>query len=148
MGARGNTGADSHTQEAHETRATGGETILVVDDDETTRDLLRLVLERLGYHVFTANDGTEAIDLVVERETAVDLVLTDVVMPKLGAEKLCPMLLQLLPGLRIILMSGAGADSDGAVAQAMAAGARDFLRKPVGMGELAASVRRVLDQKG
>ena len=66
-----------------------GDSILVVDDEEDTVELARMVLEYEGYDVFSANNGEEAIDFLKSAKTKPDLVLLDVLMPKINGLEVC-----------------------------------------------------------
>jgi two-component system, cell cycle sensor histidine kinase and response regulator CckA len=81
-------------------------TILVVDDDEALRRLARRILMQQGFHVIEASDGAEALGVVSSYAEPVDLLLTDVIMPKLNGLVLAQRLLQERPGIRVLYMSG------------------------------------------
>jgi nitrogen-specific signal transduction histidine kinase/ActR/RegA family two-component response regulator len=81
-------------------------TILLVEDEEPLRRVAQRVLERFGFTVVTAGDGLEALELLRERPAAFDLVLTDMVMPRLGGVPLLEALRALRPDIRILCMSG------------------------------------------
>ncbi|HCU35882.1 MAG TPA: hybrid sensor histidine kinase/response regulator, partial [Armatimonadetes bacterium] len=87
-------------------RVHGSERILLVEDDEQVRELARSVLARQGYQVITAVGGAEAISLMDGREDAVDLLLTDVVMPEMSGKDLFDHLAVTHPDLRVLYMSG------------------------------------------
>jgi CheY-like chemotaxis protein len=121
--------------------ARGSETIMVVEDDAAVRDLVRLMLEANGYRVLTVQDGDEAAALC--RARAVDLLLTDVVMPGLNGRVLAERLGAIAPGMRILFMSGY---SDEAVHRHGVLGeSAAFLEKPFTERALARKVREVLD---
>jgi signal transduction histidine kinase len=126
-----------------EARALGGtETILVVEDEDTVRRLVRSVLQRQGYQVLEAGNPGEAL-LIFEQHPAIDLVLTDVVMPRISGPALASRLLALRPSLKIIYMSG-HIDPSAALDGALGSGAA-FLQKPVTPGALLSRLREVLD---
>jgi len=79
-------------------------TVLLVEDDQQARNVIRQLLERIGYRVFEASEGAAGLE-VVGRE-AIDVVLTDVVMPGMGGLELARRLGEERPGLRVVLMSG------------------------------------------
>ncbi len=79
--------------------------VLVVDDEETLRQILRAGLQRSGYQVHLACDGREALDLL-QGGLQVQLVLSDVVMPRLDGLQLCKRLESDFPGLPLLLMTG------------------------------------------
>jgi DNA-binding NtrC family response regulator len=117
--------------------------ILLVDDDESLRLVLRMELEELGYAVTAAASGEEALALA-ERE-APDLVLTDVRMPGLSGLDLLARLRESAPGVTVILMTAYG--SIQLAVQAMKAGAYDFIAKPVDHDELSLLLRRALEHR-
>jgi CheY-like chemotaxis protein len=86
-------------------RSAGEETVLVVEDEERLRAPLRLVLERSGFAVTLATDGADALDQLA-RGLAVDVVLTDVVMPRLTGLELADALATSRPALPVVFMSG------------------------------------------
>ena len=122
--------------------ARGSETVLVVEDEESVRTLAGRVLTEAGYAVVVARDGREALALV-EDGTAVDIVLTDVVMPVMGGRELRDRIRAARPTLPVLFMSGyTGSD-------VMRRGLRDtgvpFLQKPFSPDSLMRKVREVLD---
>ncbi len=124
---------------------TGSGTILVVEDDDPVRSLTRRVLERLGYTVITAIDGEAARAAMQEREDQVDLLLSDVVMPRLGGVSLAAALREENPDLRVILTSGYTEDE--LVQHGVRDGKFHFLEKPYTPKELATMVQDVLKGK-
>ena len=122
---------------------TGTETILVVEDEPMVRDVARATLERHGYHVITAANGIEGLRVVAERGDAIDLVVTDIVMPQMGGWELAERLHETHPALRILFTSGYNeeiANAGGRVGADMA-----FLPKPYLPAALTHRVRQVLD---
>jgi PAS domain S-box-containing protein len=88
------------------TSTRGSETILLAEDEATVRQLAIRVLESAGYRVLAASNGEEAIQLFAEHAAEVDLVLLDVVMPKLGGQDTYERLARLKPGLPVLFCSG------------------------------------------
>jgi signal transduction histidine kinase/CheY-like chemotaxis protein len=86
--------------------ARGHETILVVEDEHDVRELACEFLTMTGYSVLRARNGVEAVDLLRRHPGQIDLVLSDVVMPKLGGSELAARLPAVRPGTKILLMSG------------------------------------------
>jgi CheY-like chemotaxis protein len=86
-------------------RAGPGPAILVVDDEGTVRRFALRVLEREGYSVFEARDGVEALELV-KQGASIDVVVSDIVMPRLNGVELMQALSVTRPDLPVILMSG------------------------------------------
>jgi PAS domain S-box-containing protein len=116
----------------------GHEALLLVEDDAAVRELVARVLRNQGYTVLEANDGEEALQM---SHTEVALLLTDVIMPRLGGQELARQLMRTVPTLRVLYISGY-ADTD----QPLVEGA--FLQKPFTPEELARRVREVLDGEG
>jgi two-component system, cell cycle sensor histidine kinase and response regulator CckA len=119
----------------------GSETILVVEDDERVRDLVRIMLEGAGYDVLVAGDAAEAERIVTA--SAVDLVVTDVVMPDVSGQALAERLADVAPATRILFMSGY---SDEAVYHhGIIRPDAAFIEKPFSARVLARKVRETLD---
>jgi CheY-like chemotaxis protein len=121
----------------------GRETILVVEDEAGLRVLIQELLERLGYTVLVAASGQEAIGLSSTHPGCVDLLLTDVVMPKTSGRDLAERLRHLRRGTRVLYMSGYPAETvvrHGVIEPGIA-----FLEKPFTPEMLAKKVREVLD---
>jgi two-component system, cell cycle sensor histidine kinase and response regulator CckA len=121
----------------------GSETIMVVEDDESVRQLVRLMLEGKGYEVLTAVGLDDATRLCAERPDGVDLLLTDVVMPDINGPLLAERLTEISPSMRILFMSGY---SDEAVLRHGVLNPNAaFIEKPFSDRTLARKVREVLD---
>jgi CheY-like chemotaxis protein len=121
----------------------GSETILLVEDENTVRNVAARVLLNQGYAVHGASNGEEALDLLERLEGKVDLVLTDVVMPDMGGIELAGRIAQRWPRLKVVYMSGY-AEGD-----KLQTGAPDFQRsflpKPFSAESLMLKVRELLD---
>ncbi len=123
----------------------GTETILVVEDEDAVRRLIRAILDRLGYTVMEARDGQEALDVWREQADRIDLVLTDVVMPRLDGPSLAAAIAVTHPHTPVIYLSGyADEVSTGRADHALEPGT-PLLQKPFTSGALARAVRSVLD---
>jgi signal transduction histidine kinase/CheY-like chemotaxis protein len=124
----------------------GTETILVVEDEPVIRELAQVILQDCGYQVLQAESGREALWVWEERGRAIDLVLTDVVMPDgISGMELAQRLLATNPNVKIIFASGYSMDNfDPEFVQKMHAG---FLQKPYTHLTLARAVRECLDGK-
>ena len=85
---------------------TGAETILLVEDDAGVRELAELVLSRHGYSVLTAADGSEALGVAADHGGRIDVLVTDVVMPRMRGPELAEEVVRLRPGIRVVYMSG------------------------------------------
>jgi PAS domain S-box-containing protein len=93
-------------QSGESVRRGHGERILVVDDEQIVREITKVTLEDNGYHVLTANDGVEALALYARHGESIDLVLTDVVMPRLDGASTIRAMQQLNPDVKVIASSG------------------------------------------
>ncbi len=121
----------------------GSETILVVEDDDSLRRLTSDLLESEGYRVLTARDAATAIAIASQHPNAVDLVLTDVVMPDMSGGTLAARLEELHSGLKVAYMSGY---SHSLVSQGEWNSGRKLLRKPFTRRSLLVHVRSALDE--
>ncbi len=117
----------------------GGEKILLVEDDPTVRQLARAILVAGGYHVTTAVDGQDALQLA---STPFDLLVTDIVMPKLNGTELAVRLRARRPTLPVVFMSGYSYEVTGGDLTAADA----FIAKPFLPHDLTAIVRQTLDR--
>jgi CheY-like chemotaxis protein len=122
----------------------GLETILLVEDEGMVRELARRALLNEGYMVLEASHGKEAIRVAQQYEGAIDLLLTDVVMPGgMSGRQLVEQLSPLRPGMKVVYMSGY--TDDAVVRYGIHDAGIGFLQKPFSPSHLAAKVREVLD---
>jgi PAS domain S-box-containing protein len=84
----------------------GGETVLLVEDEQTIRDVTRRILERNGYHVLTAAGGAQALELADEQSLHIHLLITDVIMPHMLGKEVAEQLQAIRPSIRVLYMSG------------------------------------------
>jgi two-component system, cell cycle sensor histidine kinase and response regulator CckA len=124
---------------------TGGkETILVVDDDPSIRKLIKDILQPLGYRLFFANDGDDALN-IARREGPVDVLLTDVIMPNMNGRQLADIFRSDYPGVKTIFISGY---TDETVSQQGVLTGDDILiQKPLSPAKLTGRLRQILDKK-
>jgi DNA-binding NtrC family response regulator len=108
--------------------------ILIVDDEPQIRSLVRVLLARMGFNLFEAGDGLEALRLCDQQHLPVDLLITDIVMPNMGGVALAERVSQINPDVRVIYMSGK------CEVDMVERGVRErgfhFLRKPFKIDEL------------
>jgi two-component system cell cycle sensor histidine kinase/response regulator CckA len=121
----------------------GSETILLVEDEASLRDLIRETLESAGYTVLQARHGVEALQVCERHPSAVHLLLTDVVMPLMSGRKLAEEVRTSRPDIRVLYMSGY--TDDAVVLHGVLAADIAFLQKPFTAERLARLVREVLD---
>ena len=124
----------------------GNETVLLVEDEDAVRGLLRQFLTGQGYRVLEASDGEEAVKLVGQEEAPIDLMLSDIVMPGMSGTELAEKLGQMQPSVRVLLMSGYTERLEGFVDRGTGKGGVNFLQKPFSMEALARKVREILDE--
>ena len=123
--------------------AGGNETILLVEDDATLRDLTQRVLEERGYRVLTAPSGIDALAMVERIREPIHLLLTDVVMPRMSGAALAEGVRDRHPATRVVFMSGY--TDEAAVRQAAAGGGIRFIQKPYKPEGLLSTIRAALD---
>ncbi len=120
----------------------GGETVLVVEDDDAVRELTTTILRGHGYNVLDAGNGQEACRVAKAHTGRIHLLLTDVVMPGMNGKELSKLLLDLYPQLKVLLMSGY---AENVIARR---GVLDsevaFIQKPFTSNGLAAKIRQLL----
>jgi len=119
-----------------------GETVLVVDDEGSIRDITKQTLEAFGYRVVTATDGADAVATYGRMGKDIDVVLTDMVMPIMDGPATVRALKHMNPDVKIIGASGFGAN--GRVVQALDSGVEHFLPKPYTADTLLSIIHRVL----
>lgn len=121
----------------------GGETILLVDDEDMIWDVIIDMLQELGYSVILAGNGREAVDIYRENRGEIDLVILDMVMPELDGHETFFQLKEIDPQVRVLLSSGYVSEDD--AREALNAGAAGFLQKPYRMVDLARRIRAIFD---
>jgi nitrogen-specific signal transduction histidine kinase len=127
-----------------EDRFQGSETVLLVEDSDNVRKLTSKGLRKLGYRVLEASDGEEAMKISREHEGPIDLLLSDVVMPKMSGVELMEKLSQERPQIKVVYMSGYTGE---VISQRRRVGLDgDYLQKPFTPRELARKVREVLEK--
>jgi PAS domain S-box-containing protein len=123
----------------------GHETILLVEDESAVLDVVKLMLEGLGYIVLSASTPGEALRLASENSGDINLLITDLVMPEMTGRDLAKHLTSLYPELKCLFMSGYTRDI--IAHQGILDEGVNFIQKPFSKQELAAKVREVLDSK-
>ena len=123
--------------------AFGRETILLAEDSEVVRALVREILERKGYNVLVATDGPDAIGVCSRHEGPVHLILTDVVMPGMNGRELYETLAPSHPDAKVLYMSGY--TDDAVIQRGILHTGTAYLQKPFLPETLAQKVREVLD---
>jgi two-component system, cell cycle sensor histidine kinase and response regulator CckA len=122
-----------------------GELLLVVDDDESILEVMKEMLEHMGYHVAQAKSGREAIDTVKRTNRKISLILLDVVMPDMDGRATYSILKALDPELKVLVISGYPAER--CPADMLQDGCEGFLQKPFGLVELSRNIRTAMEKK-
>lgn len=122
--------------------ARAGETVLVVEDDNVVRLVVREGLKRAGYHVLEARDGTEALEVVASHGSTIHLLLSDVVLPGMNGLELASRIEEAHPGLRTLFMSGHAEET--VLEHGAPAGDLELLEKPFTRTTLTRRVRELL----
>ncbi|MFN7132656.1 MAG: response regulator, partial [Myxococcales bacterium] len=120
-----------------------GETVLLAEDELPVRVFIRRVLTANGYRVIECADGLDALRTASAHDGALDLLLTDVVMPRMQGKQLALELSGLRPGLRVVYMSGY--TEHALVENGMVHAAVGYLQKPFSQETLLQKVREILD---
>ncbi len=136
-------GLPSTPPSAKEEMATGSETILLVEDDEVVRTMTVEILTSLGYSVLEAVDGEDALLTCKRYHGRIELLLTDVVMPRMNGADLAMKVLKLRPDIKVLFMSGY--TDDAVVRHGILKDHVAFLQKPVTPNLLAQALRTILD---
>ena len=123
--------------------AGGDETILLVEDEAQVRQIAQQILESLGYHVLTAENGEQALTIAAAYAADIHLMITDVVMPQMGGRELDERLTALRRNLRVIYMSGY--TDDAIVRHGLMDDRLEFIQKPFTPDALARKVRTALE---
>jgi PAS domain S-box-containing protein len=133
----------AETPPAAQQSGRGGETVLIVEDEEALREVARRILTRNGYEVLTAADGHEALKVVEHTTQDVHLLLTDVIMPRMLGKELAGKAAELRPSIRVLYMSGYAQPvlaSQGTLDPGVT-----LVEKPFSEATLLARIREVLD---
>ncbi|MEW6376940.1 MAG: PAS domain S-box protein [Thermodesulfobacteriota bacterium] len=122
----------------------GNETVLVVEDDEAVRKLAVKVLEKQGYNVLEASNGTDALEICEKQKGSIHMILTDVVMPEMNGRQLVERFRQVYPYFKVLYMSGYTDNT--IVHHGVLEKGVNYIQKPFTPEALARKVREVLDK--
>jgi CheY-like chemotaxis protein len=134
--------ADAPPPPADTSALRGTETVLVIEDQVTVRDLIEKTLRRLGYTVIAASTGAQAVTAAAERRGPIDVILTDVILPDGSGRQAARQILAMIPTVRVLYMSGYTDDAivhHGVLEQGLA-----FIQKPFTADEVVRKIRDVL----
>ncbi len=121
----------------------GSETILIVEDEEMLRDLLKTFLTGSGYTVLTAQDGEEGLETFRRHRNDIALILSDMGLPRLGGWEMFQQMQEMEPGVKVILASGYF--DPNLKMDLLKAGAKDFIQKPYVPDNILRRIREVID---
>ena len=119
-----------------------GEKILVVEDDEALREMTGYLLKKLGFEVWIAASGAQALDMFGEHHAEIDLVLLDMVLGDVTGDEVLRGMQAICPAVKVLVTSGFR-KADGPK-QLLEAGAQGFLKKPFGVAEISRAVKEIL----
>ena len=117
-------------------------TILLIDDEEIVINISELMLKRLGYRVLKAHSGYEGLQLFKENKSKIDLIISDLEMPKMNGKEVMDKLRKIDPKIKVMLSSGALTDADEKTV--MNKGFNGFLKKPYSMNTLCGKMSEIL----
>lgn len=120
----------------------GGGGVLLVDDEVMVRSIAGDLLEAMGYKVFLAEDGVQALDVYAREREQITFVLMDMVMPNMSGKEVLQRLIQADPGVKVLVTSGY--HQEGTMESLMELGARGFIQKPYTKSDLCAALEKVL----
>jgi len=132
---------DVPRQEAKEI-LTGTETILIVDDEDLNREVTGELLESMGYKVYKAGSGQEAVAVYMEKKNRIDLILLDMIMPGISGGETFDLLREINPNVPVLLTSGYNINKQ--VRQILDRGCNGFLQKPFHPEKLSRKIRKIL----
>jgi PAS domain S-box-containing protein len=123
--------------------SSGTETILFVEDEQSVRELVREYLSNSGYSVLEASDGVQALEIAAMHPGLIQLLITDVVMPRLSGRELATQIASSRRNLKVLYISGYTDDS--VFRHGVLEGGMEFLQKPFNLKALAQKIRAILD---
>jgi CheY-like chemotaxis protein len=121
-----------------------GQTVLLVDDEEVVLDVGSRILQRIGFTVYSAGNGEDALRIYSENKDRIDLVILDMVMPDMGGKIVFERMKQLEPAVKVLLASGYSLNDE--ATEIMRKGCNGFIQKPYNLEELTAKIDQILQQ--
>lgn len=137
-------GEEAEKKEIEELPTGNGELLLVVDDEESSRDLMGTILKAYGYDAVTAPDGIEAVTLFVQRKDDIRLVLTDLEMPFLDGQGVIRAIRRVQPGVKVLVVTGSEMRAQ---AESLQSESDGILIKPFSAASLVRMVHAVLEER-
>ncbi len=122
----------------------GRGTVLVIDDEEYIRELTADMLGSLGYRVLLADSGARGISLFKQNRDGIDVIVLDMIMPKMGGGEVFQVLKTLAPDVKVVICSGYSHEGFAAIDELLKAGAKGFVQKPFTKQTLGIAIKRAL----
>ncbi|MCG8550693.1 MAG: response regulator [Desulfobacterales bacterium] len=122
----------------------GGETVLIVDDEDEVLEVGASLLDALGYQVLQARNGRECLALITEQPGKIALVILDLIMPVMDGRETFYQIQKLDPGIKMLISSGTSMDEE--TKMMLRDGCHNFLQKPFSMDRLSRVMRKILDK--
>ncbi len=122
----------------------GQETVLLVDDEDMIIDVAQRMLDKLGYKVFTARDGKEAIEVFRKHKEEIDAIVLDMIMPKMSGGEAFDRIKEIKPEIKVLLSSGYSIN--GQASEILSRGCNGFIQKPFNLQNLSKSLRTILEE--
>jgi PAS domain S-box-containing protein len=132
-----------HREKAREEYVEGKETVLLVDDEDMIIDVGTRMLGKLGYRVFTARDGKEAIAVFQKYKDKIDAIILDMIMPKMGGGETFDRIKKMKPEIKVLLSSGYSIN--GQATEILNRGCNGFIQKPFNLQNLSQNLRSMLE---
>ena len=123
----------------------GTETVLLVDDEEIIQDVCKELLKTIGYRVFSAKNGKEAIKLYRNNKDDIDMVLLDMIMPDMSGSEVYDRLKEINHEVKVLLSSGYSIN--GEATEILNRGCDGFIQKPFDIKKLSAKIKEILSRK-
>ena len=130
-------------KESPATLAPGTESILLVDDEEMIIEVGQEILEEMGYRVYLARTGREAVEVYRDNQQEIDMVILDMIMPDMGGGEAYDKMKEIHPGVKVLLSSGYSVE--GQASEILARGCNGFIQKPFSAKQLSQTIRQVLE---
>ncbi len=121
----------------------GGETILLIDDEDIVRDVGQEMLSDLGYEILLARPGREAIDTYQKKQHNIDMIILDIIMPGMDGRETFDQLKSINSNIKVLLSSGYSIDAQ--ASEILNRGCKGFIQKPFSLDELSRKMREILD---
>ena len=132
-------------KKASEKFVEGRETILLVDDEDMIIDVGTRMLKKLGYQVFIARDGKEAIEIFKKHPQEIDMVILDMIMPRMGGGETYDRIKKIKPDVKVLLSSGFSIN--GQASEILNRGCNGFIQKPFNLQNLSQNLRAILEDE-